>query len=526
MRSVLGIPFRTFITAELMDLMGIIVWLAVLVSLVVFILMVVKSVKSWGALHTTLLILLFLQVWSFLFFTAGVASRRNGYMRAYEILKKKVLAKEIEADAARWGDKVNPNTDDLTRYVPVANELNRLLIERGRVWRGATLGQINAGEATLQLAMNRVGAAPVAAGGNGADAAAPAPATGDSGLAPQTVVHAFGESTDPRGLLPTSYFGEFLVTESSNGVVKLKPTNSLTKEQQDAIASRSFASWAIYELMPLDSHSVFSAEGSKTDENAIFGRMDSNELATLLGIDPGLATAVPTGLNVKDAIKSRVLQSYLNDGGRPPEGTPPEQVYVRVEFLKDHTIEVDSQDQRIATDGGYYDVNGRSVDARLKRGEEGAKVSFKTEDKIVFDSTTADELVKQGIVKVLAPVFVRPLNDYEYAFRELRRQITLSTQDAKLIERELAEMQKSQGLADNQVRLGQDEQSKLGMDKAQYAKENEVITAEAGRLNDLLVSTRSEVAGMFQQIQAMRDRIVSNQKALADAINSATATNP
>ena len=316
------------------------------------------------------------------------------------------------------------------------------------------------------------------------------------------------------------------MTESSNGVVKLKPTNSLTKEQQDAIASRSFASWAIYELMPLDSHSVFSAEGSKTDENAIFGRMDSNELATLLGIDPRLATAVPTGLNVKDAIKSRVLQSYLNDGGRPPEGTPPEQVYVRVEFLKDHTIEVDSQDQRIATDGGYYDVNGRSVDARLKRGEDGAKVSFKTEDKIVFDSTTADELVKQGIVKVLAPVFVRPLNDYEYAFRELRRQITLSTQDAKLIERELAEMQKSQGLADNQVRLGQDEQSKLGMDKAQYAKENEVITAEAGRLNDLLVSTRSEVAGMFQQIQAMRDRIVSNQKALADAINSATATNP
>jgi hypothetical protein len=74
--------------------------------------------------------------------------------------------------------------------------------------------------------------------------------------------------------------------------------------------------------------------------------------------------------------------------------------------------------------------------------------------------------------------------------------------------------------------LGQDEQSKLGMDKAQYAKENEIITAEAGRLNDLLVSTRSEVAGMFQQIQAMRDRIVSNQKALADAINSATATNP
>jgi len=511
-----------------MDLMGIIVWLAVLVSLVVFILMVVKSVKSWGALHTTLLILLFLQVWSFLFFTAGVASRRNGYMRAYELLKKKVIAKEIEANAARWGDRVSPNTDDLSRYVPVTNELNRLLIERGRVWRGATLGQINAGEATLQLAVNRLGAAPVAAAGNGADGAAPA-AAGDSGLAPQTVIHAFGENADPKdptGLLPTSYFGEFSVTESSNGVIKLKPTNSLTKEQQDAIASGSFGSWAIYELMPLDSHGVFAAEGSKTDDNAIFGRMDSNELSTLLRIDPALATAEPSGLNAKDAIKSRVLQSYLNDGGRPPEGTPPEQVYVRVEFLKDHTIEVDAQDQRNATEGGYFDLSGRSVDARLKRGEDGAKVAFKAEDKIVFDSTTADELVKQGFVKVLAPVYVRPLNDYEYAFRELRRQITLSTQDAKLIERELAEMQKSQGLADNQVRLGQDERSKLDKDFAQYKKENDVITAEASRLNDLLVSTRSEVASMFQQIQTMRDRIVSNQKALSDAINAATAINP
>jgi len=509
-----------------MDLMGIIVWLAVLVSLVVFILMVVKSVKSWGALHTTLLILLFLQVWSFLFFTAGVASRRNGYMRAYELLKKKVLAKEIEADAARWGDKINPNTDDLSRYVPVTNELNRLLIERGRVWRGATLGQINAGEANLQLAMNRVGAAPVAAGGNGADGAAPAAAVGDSGLAPQTVVHAFGERNDPRGLLPAAYFGEFLVTESNNGAIKLKPTNSLTKEQQDAIASGSFASWAIYELMPLDSHSVFAAEGSKTDENAIFGRMDGNELATLLGIDPALATAEPKDLSVKDAIKSRVLQSYIKDGGRALDEDPREQVYLRVEFLKDHTIEVDAQDQRNATEGGYYDLSGRSVDARLKRGEDGAKVAFKTENKIVFDSTTAEELKNQGIVKILAPVSVRPLNDYEYAFRELRRQITLSMQDAKLIERELAEMQKSQGLADNQVRLGQDERSKLDKDFAQYKKENDVITSEATRLKDLLVSTRSDVASMFQQIQTMRDQIVSNQKALADAINSATATNP
>ena len=71
-----------------MDLMGIIVWLAVLVSLGLFIWMLVKSLKGWGALHTTLLTLLFLEVWCLLFFTAGVASRRNGYVKAYEKLKE------------------------------------------------------------------------------------------------------------------------------------------------------------------------------------------------------------------------------------------------------------------------------------------------------------------------------------------------------------------------------------------------------------------------------------------------------
>ncbi|MEI8211217.1 MAG: hypothetical protein WCI02_03660 [Planctomycetota bacterium] len=519
-----GLPFRTLLTALLMDLMGILVWLAVLVSLVVFIVMVVKSAKGWGALHTTLLILLFLQVWCFLFFTAGVQSRRNGYVRAYDILKKKVEDRERELDEARYGSKIEPNVD-LTRYVPITNELNRLLVERGRVWRNASVSVAGQNEIALQLpavVQPAAGAAnpanPPAAGN--ADAAAPAPVTADAGLPKDAIVHAFGESSDNNSILPVAYLGEFVVTDSANGIVKIKPTGALTPEQISAISQRSFGTWSVYELMPLDSHTAFATEGSKPEENATFGYMDPTALSNLLKIDMGLAQAEPASLNMKDAIKARVLQSYVNDGGRPPEGTPPEQVYVRVEFLKDHTIEVDAQEQRNAREGGFFDLSGRSVDARLKRAEDGAKVAFKAGETIVFDSSTANDLIKQEIVKSIAPVFVRSLNDYEYAFREVRRQITAAQQDAKLIEREIAEMLKSQGIADNQVRIRQDERAKLDKDFAQYKKENEVITAEAQRLQALVTATRTEISTMFQTIQSLRDEIVANQRSLTEAINA------
>lgn len=503
-----------------MDLMGILVWLAVLVSLVVFIVMLVKSFQHWGALHTTLLVLLFLQVWCFLFFSAGVLSRRNGYMRAYTLLKDKVAAKERELEETRSGSKLDPNID-LSRYVPITNELNRMLVERGRVWRNSIMSVAGQNEIALQLAPGAIAAAAPAAAPAAGDANAPA--ASDGGLSKDTIVHAFGEVADARGTLPSAYMGEYVVTESANGNVKLKPTGGLTPEQINAISQGTFRSWSVYELMPLDSHTAFAAEGSKAEDDAIFGRMDPTEIANLLGIDPALAQQAPTNLAPRDAIKARALQSYLNDGGRPPEGTPPEQVYVRVEFVKDHTIEVDAQEQRNAREGGFFDLSGRSVDARLKRGEEGAKVAFKAGDKIVFDTTTANDLIKQEIVKSIAPVFVRPLNDYEYAFREVRRQITAAQQDAKLIEREIAEMLKSQGIADSQVRMRQDERSKLDKDSAQYQKEQAVITAEVQRLQTQLASTRSEISSMFQQLQSLRDEIVANQKALTDAINAATS---
>jgi len=93
-----------------------------------------------------------------------------------------------------------------------------------------------------------------------------------------------------------------------------------------------------------------------------------------------------------------------------------------------------------------------------------------------------------------------------------------------LIQRELAEMQKSQGIADNQVRLGQDERSKLDKDFAQYKKELDVISAEAQMLQESVLTTRSEISATFKQIQGLRDQIVARQRALSEAINAVSGT--
>ena len=44
--------------------------------------------------------------------------------------------------------------------------------------------------------------------------------------------------------------------------------------------------------------------------------------------------------------------------------------WVKIEFLKKYEIDVDSEDERGALDGGFFDGSGRAVDSRLKHGSD------------------------------------------------------------------------------------------------------------------------------------------------------------
>ena len=73
-----------------MEISGMLIWATVLVSLIVFIVLLVKAYKSWGVVHTVLLTILFIEAWTFLFLVSGVAHYRIAYTKLHDNLAEKV----------------------------------------------------------------------------------------------------------------------------------------------------------------------------------------------------------------------------------------------------------------------------------------------------------------------------------------------------------------------------------------------------------------------------------------------------
>lgn len=503
-----------------MDIFGMLVWLVVLISLVVFIILLVKGFKAWGTAHTILLTILFIEAWTFLFFSGSVTHQRVALTKSHDTLMEKVAKLTKQVDLEMLGDRLDPSLN-LEKFVPLSNEVNRLALERGRVWRGArrqAAPPAKQGDPTLyavQLPPNvsNLPVAPPADAANAGGGAAPAVPVVESALTPDSVVYAFGEAMSPVGLLPVVYLGEYVVVSNTNGLATFRTTAPLSPAQQAAINANE--TWAIYEVVPIDSHVAFAAEGSSPEEDAIFGRMDKTKVAELLGIDPALADADLVTLSGAEAAKAKLLQAYLNDGGRAPEKTQDSSMGYRITFTQDHSIDVDSREQRNAMEGGYYDLSGRSVDARLKRDVE-EPVLFQTGDTYVFDASAAKELEKLGVATLGERIFIRPLNDYEFAFRDTRRLTTRARQDLLLISRELEEVNRTNVVAIDQELKRSEENRRLKMDKSQYDKEYSVISEVAANLANEVQSKTKELDEIYGSIIEFHDRIVKKSRALAN----------
>lgn len=505
-----------------MEISGMLIWAMVLVSLIVFIVLLVKAFQSWGVVHTILLTILFIECWTFLFFAAGVAHHRIAITKKHDELVAKVEKQQKELDLEMFGDRLDPKFD-LTKFVPLTNELNRLTLERGRVWRGAALQKTspangkNPSTATLQLPP-RVSNLPAttpegAAGAAGADAVAVAPST-ETGLAPESVVYLFGEKQAQVGSLPEFYLGEFVVKESKDQLITVSPTIPLTKEQDTAILG--YPSWAIYEVMPLDSHTVFAAEGSSFEQNAVFGRMDSEDISKIF-------EAAFAGCPLTEAEKARILDTYLKDGGPASDDTPPELLGYHVKFLKDFSEAVDAKGLRLPLEGSYHDSEGNMIDDRLKR-EAPAEFTFRADDAYVLDAGSADKLQANGTIETRSRIFMRQLIDYAFAFRETRRVTIRAKQDTNLIARETDQTIAQTEVTDKQEQRGEIENRLLKLDKMQYQKEAEVIAAVATDLEAQIAAKKAELSQLYGAIVAFRDRLVKHQRELASVSNAAALT--
>jgi len=501
-----------------MGLGGILILLLLLVSLIVFIYVLAVTARGWGVLHSILLSCLFIECWVLIVFSAGVHYRRvNATEQAF---KNQQAAEQALATTRQlmWGDfGVDP--DALEAVVPVQGKLRRMTADRGRVWRQASLLQSNGGVYQLELSANQAPAnAEVDPLAEEPVAAAPVQAPSSESLPLNTVVYGFAEDLNETGQpIPVYYLGEFVVKESQAGQVKLEPTLALYADQQQRIASGAAGRWTLYELLPLDSHDTFAAPGSRPSGEEIFGRMDEETLRNMFA-------NVPTDANRQQ----RIIDAYLRDGQKATDSDPSETVWVQVNVLSEIEVDVDSKEVANATERGYFDALGRSIDSRLKVGENGTvKLTPETKGQlIVLKEEVAAPLISSGKLELIQRVYVRPLIDYEEAFSQHVVRDHEVAESIALFQRDSAEIEKANQLGQEMISFRQVEEQELKSDLSNFQKEVAVLTEVTAEAETALAELKNQLRQKYTSVQEMYRNIQAQHAArTASGMSSAVTGN-
>ncbi len=301
-------------------------------------------------------------------------------------------------------------------------------------------------------------------------------------------MYCFAEGDEPGVTVkvPSFYLGEYRVTASTPTQVTLTPVGAQEAVQSQAIASGRAESWALYELVPLDGHNQFIAAGSDQTENNdnIFGRVDEEMVRRLLGNNVTPAT----------------LDKYLRDGSRVRQDDPPATRWVKIEFIKNYQITVDSPEKRNVLDGGFFDASGQSVDSRLQRiADDGGVAKFKTGDQLVVKEEAANAMIEEGVAKLLDTFFVRELNDYRVLLQRTRLRITeLGIRQGEL-EYEQKVLEDAIAATNTMLTANQEAKLKLEKDLAQIQTERTVIKTYTDNLEQKVGQTRQHLVSLYRQ---------------------------
>lgn len=464
--------------------MGILVLLLLIVTLILFVYLIVLSARGWGALHTTMLCFLFIECWVFMFFSAGVHYRRLGWLKLASTTEKRAVEAENKTKLLTWGGATYDPTS-LDAVVPAQGELRRLTADRGRVWRRLEFQGYEGGQ--LKLVMTAASPAGDALADPGA--AAPAVAVSAESLPANMVVYGFAEELDEQQKpLPTFYLGEYSVIESAAGAVTLKPTLQLEEDQSQMLTTGTATSIALYEILPTDSHTAFAAPGSQPNTDEAFGRMDKETIEKLFA-------------KIPEQRRENIVAQYLRDGQRGNEADPEPTRWSRVKLVKEYTKDVDSKEDAIATERGFFDTSGRSIDARLKRGED-VKLIPDANVTLLLKSEVAQQMITEGVAELIEPVFVRPLIDYEYAFNQAYLRRAEIQARINLYSRDIEQLTQANQASQEIISFRQVEKQKLESDLGNYQREVEVLNSELATWTQTLADLKSSLNGLYRQVQA------------------------
>jgi hypothetical protein len=440
-----------------------------------------KSRDTWRWYQLTAAAMTLILAITLLFPTAGVLKSRAAWNKVKEELDVRLARIEDEQRRLKYGDPGDAESGQ--GVLELQSQLQRFALEAGRRWPNLRMQGNRPDSITLLSAAPA--ALPPGIVPDEPPAGGQAPAATNQPLIPQgLVVYGFAESAEPgvNVPVPSFFLGEFRVTASGPGQVTIAPVGPLEGPQQQAIAGGKAQSWTLYELLPLDSHTPFIAPGSEPADDALFGRVDDELVKRMLG----------------KSVTPATLSKYLRDGERAKPDDPPSTRWVKIEFLKPHSIVVDSPEKRNVLDGGFFDGTGQAVDSRLQRGEDGT-AKFRTGDQIVVKEESSTELIEQGVAKLLDTYFVRPLHDYRFVLRRIRLRISELAIRQQELEYEGKVLQDAIDATVIMLAANQDAKLKLENDIAKIQTEREAIKTYTDKVRTEVAQTRQRLVGLYQQ---------------------------
>lgn len=256
---------------------------------------------------------------NFLVTIAAVTLRTHSSWQKDHAGKEKQL-KQLKSEfrAMSQGDRTlqlaEVRADDIPdNMFDVRSKLARVMMDRGRVWRGATVQNVTNNSDWEKIAIKLTTAEnPNQIQGAGTviyafkEMLAPDEVEADAGdLAIQDDLGAELDAEQPPApvKVPVVYMGEFRVQNAGAADVTLGWTYAPSRIQRMHIGFANKTTWVLYEKMPVDGHQLFSyqivneikvddkdpgsPDRNEEDIRPLFGKMDAAELAQVFGMVSG-----------------------------------------------------------------------------------------------------------------------------------------------------------------------------------------------------------------------------------------------
>ncbi len=447
------------------------------------------SSKTWNWFHVVVNFFVFCAAIGFVVLSAMTLKTHSVWRTEYNRLVADLAVEEELGDKLKYGE-VKGAEERVECIGSVRADLDRIMIDRGRVLRGLVLAAepTPTGTVRLNLPQDDVAGADGVPAVDGevapaegeeapVDAEDPAVQPVRHAFGPSTIVYAFEQTIVDGNAVPKTYLGEFTITNRDATTIDLKATPDLAPLFA-GVKSAVNSEWVLYLIMPADTHRVFQFPDLPREE----WRAELKEI-------------FPKG-QFADADYESLIDEYDRHLMPADEATESnERTWTKVKFIEAHEVVVDVHPSIESSPKVNFDSFGRAIPQLLRQGmpdkeqreldaktdtfPDYCKTSFEPGDTAIFDRKTALELISQKKVeeKDCELVYVRELRDYAARFRAAVRRKKEADAVRATVELENVELVKAAQKAVAQDQLLKIRRGKLAEDLANYDRERAALDA-------------------------------------------------